>query len=131
MPSTNEGFIANTIQGYFPFWEEGGVKIRDPKAVVEYLGFEKQEVATALRIPQSKVKYDRHMPEILRKSIQEWAVLLENVAIFFEGDLDKTVSWFNSPSYEFGGITPKDMIVFGRAKKLLLVIQCQRSGNIP
>jgi len=36
------------------------------------------------------------------------------VADFFNGNLAKTKTWFATPSYQFGGLSPNQLVEFGR-----------------
>lgn len=86
--------------------------------VVELLSFKKEDVSKAARIPVNSVRYDEKMPRELEERLTEWAVLLNLVAQFFQGDSNKTILWFNVPNPLLGDIKPKDMIRFGRSRKL-------------
>ena len=45
------------------------------------------------------------------------------VADFFNGDMAKTRTWFDTPSYQMGGISPNTLIEFGRGEKLAEMIE--------
>ena len=45
------------------------------------------------------------------------------VADFFKGDMAKTRIWFDTPSYQMGGISPNTLIRLGRGEKLAEMIQ--------
>ncbi len=75
------------------------------------------------------VRYDERMPQILKDKLREWAILFNLVAQFFEGDPIKTALWFKTVNPMLGGISPRDMIRFGRYQKLLKFILDALSEN--
>ncbi len=70
----------------------------------------------------SSVRYDEKIPTELHERIKEWAILLNLVAEHFKGDATKTTLWFTTPNPLLGNISPRDMIRFGRYKKLFKFI---------
>lgn len=106
---------------YFPFYSPAGnVNYRQ---VVEQLEFKNKETAIAAGIPEKNVRYDERMPRELADRILQWAICLELVAGHFKGDLSKTALWFRTPNPLLGNLSPRDMIRYGRFKKLLKFIQ--------
>ena len=97
--------------------------------VIEFVGFKKEDVSKAAGVPSSSVRYDERMPQILRDRLREWANLFNLVAQFFEGDAIKTALWFKTANPMLGGISPRDMIRFGRYQKLLKFILNALSEN--
>ena len=93
-----------------------------PSKVIEFVGFKKEDVSKAAGVPSSSVRYDERMPQILKDRLREWANLFNLVAQFFKGDAVKTALWFKTPNPMLGGISPRDMIRFGRYQKLLKFI---------
>ena len=88
--------------------------------VIKFLEFQKQDVAKATDIALSSVRYEENkIPSELSDRIAEWANLLNMVAEFFEGDAKKTALWFAQPNPLLGYVPPRDMIRFGRYRKLL------------
>lgn len=86
--------------------------------VAEFLNFKKEDISKATGVVQASVRYDEKMPLELKERIQEWAILLNHVAGHFKGDGRKTTLWFITPNPLLGYDTPRDMIRFGRFKKL-------------
>ena len=97
--------------------------------VIDFVGFKKDDVAKATGVPQSSIRYDERMPQILKDRLREWANLLNLVAQFFEGDVAKTTLWFKTSNPILGNIAPRDMIRFGRYQKLLKFILSALSEN--
>ncbi len=91
--------------------------------LADFVGFKKMEIAQATGIPTSLIRYDEKMPQILKDKLREIATLFNLVAQFFDGDAEKTILWFKTPNPILGHISPRDMIRFGRYKKLLKFIQ--------
>jgi len=91
--------------------------------VVDFLEFKKDDVSKATNVPLSSVRYDEKMPTELQERIREWATLLNLVAEHFEGNAQKTTLWFMTPNPLLGSnIAPRDMIRFGKYKKLFKFI---------
>ena len=86
--------------------------------IVDFLEFKKDDISKAVGVPLSSVRYDAKMPAELQERIREWATLLNLVAEHFQGDGQKTVLWFTTLNPLLGNITPRDLIRFGRYKKL-------------
>lgn len=90
----------------------------DYQKIIDSLGFKKKDVAIAAKVPEQSVRYDEKMPQELKDRIVEWVTLLQLVAQHFK-DERKTLLWIKIPNHLLGGIAPRDMIRFGRYKKLL------------
>ena len=86
--------------------------------VAGFLNLKKEDISKATGVVQSSVRYDEKMPTELKERLQEWAILLNHVAGHFKGDGKKTTMWFVTPNPLLGYETPRDMIRFGRFKKL-------------
>ena len=103
----------------------------DYEKVVKTLDFSKKQIAAAARVPLDSVRYDNRISKDLQDRVREWAVVLALVAEHFNGDPQKTELWFRIPNPLLGNISPRDMIRFGRFKKLLKFIQNAVSENKP
>jgi hypothetical protein len=68
------------------------------------------------------------MPVALEEHAHEWALALNHVASFFN-DTEKTLLWFRTPNPLLGGCSPRDMIVCGRAHKLIEFIRQALAEN--
>ena len=97
--------------------------------VVKYLNFKKEDISKATGVPLTSVRYDKKIPAGLDERIREWANLLNLVAEHFQGDKQKTILWFSIPNPMLGNVKPRDMIRFGRYKKLLKFIVNSISEN--
>lgn len=86
--------------------------------IVQFLEFKKEDISKATGVPLSSVRYDEKMPAELHERIREWATLLNLVAEHFQGDAKKTAIWFTMLNPLLGNVTPRDMVRFGRYKKL-------------
>lgn len=101
------------------------------KKVVDLLELGKRDVAGATSIPFASVRYDEKIPSDLKERVAEWGTLLNLVAENFRGDPNKTILWFRTRNPLFGNIAPRDMIRFGRFKKVLRFVQnalAERAG---
>lgn len=95
----------------------------DYEKVMGFFDFKRDEVAKATGVPVNNVRFDARMPQDLHERIQEWAIAVNLVAEHFSGDIQKTALWFRIPNPLLGNVSPRDMIRFGRFKKLLKFIQ--------
>ena len=86
--------------------------------VVKFFEFKKEDISKATGVPLSSVRYDEKIPAELHERIREWATLLNLVAEHFQGDAKKTALWFTMLNPLLGNVTPRDMIRFGRYRKL-------------
>lgn len=99
--------------------------------VVKFLNFKNEDISKATDVPLSSVRYDNKIPKELQERIREWAILLNLVAEHFKGDRNKTLLWFTLPNPLLGNITPRDMIRFGRYRKLYKFIINAVTENKP
>ncbi|MFA6029782.1 MAG: hypothetical protein WC969_08015 [Elusimicrobiota bacterium] len=105
---------------YFSFLPKG--KPPEFQEIVNFFNFKGHDVAKAADVSEKSVRYDEKMPVELQERLREWAILVNLVAEFFKGDLERTVQWFKMPNPLLGYISPRDMIRVGRFKKLLKFI---------
>jgi len=101
------------------------------KKVVDYLGLSQNEVAKATRVARTSVRYDARIPEELAQRLTEIGIICELVAGYFKGDAQKTNLWLNTPNTLLGNMSPKEMIRFGRYRKLHKFITNALAGNHP
>lgn len=88
----------------------------DPTRLKKCLGFKNEDLKKATG--SRTIRFDERMPEAVRQRAIEIAVICELVGAHFDGDLDKTILWFTLPNPLVGGISPRDMVRYGRFKKL-------------
>ena len=120
-------FSSVPSRNYLPVYGEAN-KL-DYKQAVELMDLHHKDIANATNTPIKSVRFDSRIPMEVAKRIEEWVVLLELVAEFFEGNVDKAILWFRTPNYLLGNISPRDMIRFGRYKKLMKYVQNALAGN--
>lgn len=127
MKKTNDALFKNVPdKDYCHLFNNGEP---DGAKIVDFLKYKKYDIATATGIPVKSIRYDNKMPSELKQRFREWAIALNLVTEFFEGDAEKTALWFNMPNTLLGGMSPKDMIRVGRFKKLLKFIQSSLEDN--
>jgi hypothetical protein len=86
--------------------------------VVATLGFKKAEVSKISKVATSSVRFDNNMPELVRDRLEEIANTMNMVTEFFDGDPEKTVTWFRLSNPMLGDVSPRDMIRLGRYDRL-------------
>src|SRR3989338_10010700 len=116
---TEDIFATVPKRDYLSFFENDRPRYN---RVIEFLDFKKEDISKATEVPLSSVRYDNKIPKELHERIREWAILLNLVAGHFKGDTNKTTLWFTMQNPLLGNVAPRDMIRFGRYKKLFRFI---------
>jgi hypothetical protein len=103
-----------------------------PKKVTEFLELDRYQVAKAMGLQdKTQVRFDNQIKKDLKKRLEEIAIICELMAGYFNGDVQKTALWFRVKNPALGGISPRDMIRYGRYKKLALFIRNALAGIHP
>ncbi len=131
MPAIDSVLFSDLPSGALPgIWEDLGRKA-NLQAVAEMLEFDRRDVAQAARLPRNSVNLQTQMPPEIERHAVEWAILLDLVGKFFQGDAKKTALWFRIPNPMLGGVEPRVMILLGRSRKLQEAIQNAIAGISP
>jgi len=101
----------------------------DYRKVSEFLGFDTEELSKIGGVSKRSVRLDSRIPQDLKVRLEQIANICALVAGYFEGDIDKTALWFRTPNPLLGDISPRDMIRFGRYKRLLKFVSEAREAN--
>lgn len=101
------------------------------KKVTEFLELDRYQVAKAMGLDKTQVRFDDQIRKDLKKRLEEIAIICELMAGYFHGDARKTALWFQVANPALGGISPRDMIRYGRYKKLALFIRNALAGIHP
>ena len=97
---------------------EGDVDI---DATSKFLDISRAELAKAFGLSPDCIRPDR-IGARTKERIKELACALEFVAETFDGNKEKTLFWLNTGNPNFGGTSPKTLIVHGRYHKVLKFI---------
>jgi hypothetical protein len=89
-----------------------------PRKVPDLLGLKNEDVSRLSGISLSSVRYDDNMPEQMRDRLEEIGNTINMVATMFNGDVNKTATWFRVRNPMLGDISPRDMIRLGRYTRL-------------
>jgi hypothetical protein len=108
------------------FWANHGL---DFKKVSEFLDFDNNELSKLGGVSKRSVRLDDRIPTELKYRLEQIANIASMVAEYFDGDPAKTALWFRTSNPMLGGITPRDMIRYGRYKRLLKFITTARQAN--
>lgn len=57
--------------------------------------------------------------------------IIAGLFIFFEHDYKKCIAWLTTENLNFGGASPLDLIIFGKANKVLKFVNNSVDGNYP
>lgn len=124
----------NNIFANVPKGDLFGIKANNHfnyKIAADFLGLNKKEVAKAAGISQSSVRYDERMPTDLKDFFLELISVLSVVSSNLEDDKERTRLWFSLPNPMLGGLSPVQMILIGKHKKLMKFIERSISGEMP
>lgn len=97
--------------------------------IKEFLEFKNEDISKATGIPLKSIRLDERIPTEVQERMREWANVLNLVAEHFNGDVRKTALWLITSNPLLGNIAPRDMIRFGRYKKLFKFIFNALSEN--
>jgi hypothetical protein len=119
--------LFNTIpEDQLGFWADRTLR---SQKVAEFLQFQKADVAKFSNVSVKSVRYDDKIPKPVVEHLEQIAIICSLVAEFFAGDLVKTALWFRTRNPMLGELSPRDMIRYGRMKKLHQIVQEARSAN--
>jgi hypothetical protein len=90
----------------------------DAKRVADWLNLDKSEVSRISSVAQTSVRYDDNMPRPVHDRLEEIALICNQVARIFDGDVIKTALWFKTKNPLLGDISPRDMVRLGRYDRL-------------
>ena len=99
----------------------------DVEATRKFLKISKAELANAFGLSPDQIRPDR-MGTVTKNRISELASALEFVAETFDGEQEKTLFWINTPNPNFGGASPKKLIVEGRYHKVIKFVLAAKEG---
>lgn len=120
--------IFDTVQkvDHLHFWSDSGLHYRE---VQEFLSLDTNELSKISGVKKSSVRLDSRIPADLRERLEEIANVCNLVAAHFNGDAAKTALWFKTLNPVLGGLAPRDMIRFGRYKRLFDFIMRAKEHN--
>jgi hypothetical protein len=101
----------------------------DAKKAALFLSLRKADVGRIASVSESSVRYDDHIPEQVKIRLEEIAATINLVAKQFNGDSDKTGTWFKARNPLLGDISPREMIRLGRYERLRRFIIHAMSGQ--
>jgi hypothetical protein len=132
---TSEGviYMANLFSNV-PQGDLFGIKPKGDfnyQQAAKFLGMNKRAVAKAAGISETSVRYDSRMPTDLKEFFLEIISVVSIVSTQFNQEKEKTRLWFSMPNPLLGGVTPLQMILLGKHKKLMKFIQRAISGEMP
>ncbi len=101
----------------------------DYSGVSRFLDFDKNELSKLGGVSRKTVRLDERIPKELKDCLEQIASICNLVAEFFDGDPVKTALWFRTPNPMLGDMSPRDMIRYGRYKRLQKFILRAREEN--
>lgn len=121
--------VTNQITNSLPknylklFDDNGDVLIEETQKFME---ISRLELAELFSLSQDQLRPDRIRPRTKEK-IAELAGALEFVAESFNGDTKKAKAWFKMPNLNFGGISPRELILRGKKNKVIQFISSSKT----
>lgn len=96
----------------------GGTSIQ-PKKVADFLDLSADDISKVAGVTKKSVRFDEKIPNEVKERLEQIGNICLLVAEYFKGEPQKTALWFRTPNPLLGDISPRDMIRFGRYKKLM------------
>jgi hypothetical protein len=107
------------------FSDTGEVSIDKTISVLET---SKTELALAFNLSVDQMRQER-LTGKAKERVEQLAIALEYVAETFQGDLKPTLFWIRTPNLNFGGLSPKQLILKGKSKKVIDFILTAKSES--
>ncbi len=112
----------------FGFWSKHGL---DYKRVTDLLDLNASDLSKIGGVSKRSVRLDDRIPQALKIRLEQIANICALVAESFDGDVEKTALWFKIPNPMLGDISPRDMIRYGRYKRLTKFIAEAQETSSP
>ncbi len=119
-----------SIKNHLGLFNEVGDPILNK--VTDFLSVSRKELAEAFGLSVDQIRPDR-MSDVAKQRVRELAGILEFVAEIFSGDKNKALFWIKTPNPHFGGVSPREMIIRGRQRKVqsfVLAVMGRESGSV-
>ena len=120
----------SSMKNYLGLFDEVGDPIVEN--MTKFLSISRKELAEAFGLSIDQIRPDR-MSDIAKERVRELAGILEFVADIFTGDKKKALFWIKTPNPHFGGVSPRELIIRGRQRKVLsfvLAAMGRESGRV-
>lgn len=101
------------------------------REVARFWDFDNNDVSKIADVSKKSVRYDKNIPAGVKQHLEQIANIASKVGEFFDGNPELTALWLRTPNPMLGGMTPRDMVRFGRYKKLLSIITQALEENEP
>jgi hypothetical protein len=113
------------------FWAQHGLDYKlDYEKVRDFVGLNKTDLSRVASVSKASVRLDDRIPPDLKERLVQIANCCQLVAEHFNGDIQKTATWFHALNPMLGDISPRDMIRYGRFAKLQrFIIEAVRKGS--
>lgn len=127
MPASQNALYGNVHRtDPLEFWSNHGI---DYDRVANFLEFDRNALSKIGGVSKESVRFDDRIPRVLKERLEQIANIITLVAEYFDGDPQKTALWFKTTNPSLGEVAPRDMIRYGRYKKLLKFVADAREAN--
>ncbi len=89
----------------------------DYQKIADFLSLDENDLSKMAQVRRQSIRLDEPPREVIER-LHETAIVINLVAEFFDGDRNRTVSWFHAQNPSLGNIKPRDMLRLGRFHKL-------------
>jgi len=128
MATSNKALFGNIHQNDpLKFWSNHGLNY---DRLVDFLDLDTNALSKIGGVSKQSVRFDNRIPKDLKERLEQIANICSLVAEYFDGDIQKTALWFKTLNPSLGEVAPRDMIRYGRYKKLLKFITEAREANV-
>ena len=129
MPAASALFKTVPKNRYMSFYDGDRTDLRK---IASFFSFSNNDIAKIAGISKNSVRLTgARIPQALLDRFQEIANICEVVAENFNGDIEKTSLWCRIDNPMLGHVSPRDMLRFGRYKKLKRLIFDAIEGHLP
>ena len=87
------------------------------EVLINFLDISRAVLAQALGFPPDALRQERLTGRALDR-VTELASAIEYVSETFDGNLKQTLYWIKTPNLNFGGFSPRQLILNGKYKKV-------------
>lgn len=94
----------------------------------DILDIAKTQLAESLNLSIDQIRQTR-LTGKAKERVEQLAIALEFVSETFDGNIKTTTFWLKTPNRNFGGFSPRQLILKGKYKKVLEFILASRSES--
>lgn len=90
----------------------------DYRKVARIADLDRNDLSQMTAVKLDRVRFDGQIPKDVRIRLEEIANIISLVAVYFDGDAEKTALWFRTKNPALGNTSPQDMLRMNRHNNL-------------